>query len=70
MGTMAKISVGKSLLILSQVISTTAHVILGLTNLFGDFVGLQDHLRLSLGGPARLSMVDPGLLELEPLGDP
>ena len=70
MGTMAKISVGKLLLTLSQVISTTAHVTLGLTNLFGDFVGLQDHLRLSLGGPVRLPMAAPGLLELEPLGDP
>ena len=61
---MAKIFVGKSFLLLSQANSTTAHVILGLTNLLGDFVGLQDHLRLSLGGPARLSTVGPGLLEL------
>ena len=70
MGTMAKISVGKFLLTPSQVISTTAHVTLGLTNLFGDFAGLQEHLRLSLGGRPRLSTVGPGLLELESLGDP
>jgi len=70
MRTMAKIFVGKSLLILSQVNSTTAHVILGLTNLLGDFVGLHVHLSLSLGGPSRLLKVDPVLLELEPLGDP
>ena len=67
---MAKTFVGKPFLLLSQANSTTAHVILGLANLLGDFVGLQDHLRLSLGGPVRLPMAAPGLLELEPLGDP
>ena len=70
MGTMAKIFVGKSLLILSQVISTTAHVILGLTNLLGDSVGLQDLLRLALVGPVQPPLAAPGLLELEPLGVP
>ena len=67
---MAKILVGKPFLLLSQANSTTAHVILGLTNLLGDFVGLQDRLRLSPGGPVQLPLAAPGLLELEPLGDP
>jgi hypothetical protein len=67
---MANILVGEPLLLLSQATSTTAHVTLGLINLLGDSVGLQDHLRLALGGPAQLPLAAPGLLELEPLGDP
>ena len=61
---------GKSLLSLSQVTSTTAHVILGPTNLLADLAGPQDHLRPLLGGRHRPPAVGPRLLALESFGDP
>jgi hypothetical protein len=67
---MAKISVGKPLLLFSQATSTTAHVALDLTNLLEDPLELSDHLRLALLIPFQLPLVAPGFLELEPLGDP
>jgi hypothetical protein len=62
--------VGKPLLQFSQATSTTAHAALDLTNLLEDPLELSDHLRLALLTPSQPPLVAPGLLELEPLGDP